>query len=260
MLLKTALRGNKIRINTYNSGNPFGILSAIGGRNQIITAQCARLTAADTEVCGGMIHTVEKSLKPSLKSVFTHLENEDFSQFQKLIEIAEMEEEIATEFSPSENEDEPLVPTELITLFAPTNAAFNKLNDEQKERLLGQDAEKEVAAKTVRHHIVRGMLCCAGIPRRNPLFDQSSRVTAGRDIVSVRRSRGGRHYVDNSEIKECDAAVGDNGVVHVVDRVLLPRGLLSSPDGIEERESSVDGLTKIFSSLLNGNRFNHNFY
>ena len=29
MLLKTALRGNKIRINTYNSGNPFGILSGI---------------------------------------------------------------------------------------------------------------------------------------------------------------------------------------------------------------------------------------
>ena len=48
------------------------------------------------------------------------------------------------------------------------------------------DADKEMAAKTVRHHIVRGMLCCAGIPRRNPLFDQSSRVTAGRDIVSGR--------------------------------------------------------------------------
>ena len=45
-------------------------------------------------------------------------------------------------------------------------------------------ADKDLAAKTVRHHIVRGMLCCAGIPRRNPLFDQSARVTAGRDIVS----------------------------------------------------------------------------
>ena len=77
----------------------------------------------------------------------------------------------------------------------------------------------------------------------------------------VRRSRGGRHYVDNSEIKECDAAVGDNGVVHVVDRVLLPENLLRSPDGIEERVSSVDGLTKIFSSLLNGNQFNQqNFF
>jgi len=261
MLLKTALRGNKIRINTYNSGNPLSILSAIGGRSQIVTAQCARLTSVDTEVCGGMIHTIEKPLMPSIKNVFMHLEKEEFSQFRKLIEIAEMQEEIEAEFSASENEDEPLLSTELITLFAPTNSAFNKLSEDQEQALLGPDAEKEMAAKTVRHHIVRGMLCCAGIPRRNPLFDQSSRVTAGRDIVSVRRSRGGRHYVDNSEIKECDAAVGDNGVVHVVDRVLLPENLLRSPDGIEERVSSVDGLTKIFSSLLNGNQFNQqNFF
>merc|ERR1712226_357117 len=261
MLLKTALRGNKIRINTYNSGNPLSILSAIGGRSQIVTAQCARLTSVDIEVCGGMIHTIEKPLMPSIKNVFMHLEKEEFSQFRKLIEIAEMQEEIEAEFSASENEDEPLLSTELITLFAPTNSAFNKLSEDQEQALLGPDAEKEMAAKTVRHHIVRGMLCCAGIPRRNPLFDQSSRVTAGRDIVSVRRSRGGRHYVDNSEIKQCDVAVGDNGVVHVVDRVLLPENLLRSPDGIEERESSVDGLTKIFSSLLNGNQFNQqNFF
>merc|ERR1711997_547135 len=129
------------------------------------------------------------------------------------------------------------------------NEAFNKLTSEQKEILLGSGADKDLAAKTVRHHIVRGMLCCAGIPRRNPLFDQSSRVTAGRDIVSVRRSRGGRRYVDNSEIKQCDAAVADNGVLHVIDKVLLPMELLRSPDGIQERESSVDGLTKMFSSL-----------
>merc|ERR1712226_441307 len=263
MLLKTALRGNKIRINTYNSGNPLGILSALGvnGGNQIITAQCARLTAVDTEVCGGMIHSIEKPLKPLIKSVFMHLEGEKFSQFRKLIEVAEMEKEIEEEFSPSDNEDEPLVSSELITLLAPTNAAFSELTTDQEERLLGPDAQRELAAKTVRHHIIRGMLCCAGIPRRNPLFDQSSRVTAGRDIVSVRRSRGGRRYVDNSEIKQCDAAVAENGVVHVVDRVLLPRELLTSPDGIQERESSVGGLTKMFSSLLNGNQFNQqNFF
>ena len=80
-------------------------------------------------------------------------------------------------------------------------------------------------------------------------------------VIVVRRSRGGRRYVDNSEIKECDAAVGDNGVLHVVDRVLLPRELLRSPDGIQERESSIDGLAQMFSSLLTGNRFNsNNFY
>ena len=66
----------------------------------------------------------------------------------------------------------------------------------------------------------------------------------------VRRSRGGRYYVDNSEIKECDAAIADNGVVHVVDNVLLPAEMLRSPDGIKERQSNVDGLATIFSSLL----------
>ena len=76
----------------------------------------------------------------------------------------------------------------------------------------------------------------------------------------MRRSRGGRLYVDNSEIKECDAAVADNGVVHVIDEVLLPNELLRSGSGVEERETRVDGLTKIFSTLLNGDRFNGNFF
>ena len=66
-----------------------------------------------------------------------HLEGEKFSQFRKLIEVAEMEKEIEEEFSPSDNEDEPLVSSELITLLAPTNAAFSKLTTDQEERLLG---------------------------------------------------------------------------------------------------------------------------
>ena len=70
-------------------------------------------------------------------SVFLHLENNEFSKFRKLIEIAGMEEEIEEEFSGSENEDEPLMSSELITLFAPTNSAFNKLTSEQDEKLTG---------------------------------------------------------------------------------------------------------------------------
>ena len=66
-----------------------------------------------------------------------HLEKEEFSQFRKLIEFAEMQEEIEAEFSASENEDEPLLSTELITLFAPTNSAFNKLSEDQEQALLG---------------------------------------------------------------------------------------------------------------------------
>ena len=48
-----------------------------------------------------------------------------------------MGEEIDEEFAPSEDENEPLLSSELITLFVPSNEAFNKLTTEQKEVLLG---------------------------------------------------------------------------------------------------------------------------
>ena len=78
------------------------------------------------------------NVMPIFLSVFAHLENNEFSKFRELIEIAEMEEEIAEQFAPSENEDEPLVPAELITLFAPTNEAFDKLSEEQNTKLFGE--------------------------------------------------------------------------------------------------------------------------
>ena len=69
--------------------------------------------------------------------MFKHLENDDFSKFRKVIEIAEMEQEIEEEFSASDHEDAPLLSSELITLFAPTDDAFNKLTNDQEQRLLG---------------------------------------------------------------------------------------------------------------------------
>ena len=43
------------------------------------------------------------------------------------------------------------------------------------------------------------------------------------DLVSVRRSNGGYLYADRAEISTCDM-VANNGVVHSIDRVLLPLG------------------------------------
>ena len=43
------------------------------------------------------------------------------------------------------------------------------------------------------------------------------------DLVSVRRSNGGYLYADRAEITTCDM-VANNGVVHSIDRVLLPLG------------------------------------
>merc|ERR1711879_1038779 len=62
-----------------------------------------------------------------------------------------------------------------------------------KEKIM-EDAED--AAVFVRHHVLKDMLCCAGIPRQMPFFDLSRRRTMAGDLVSVQRSHGGYIYAD----------------------------------------------------------------
>ena len=56
--------------------------------------------------------------------------------------------------------------------------------------------DSEAAALFVKHHVLKAMLCCAGIPRQMPFFDLSRRRTMAGDLVSVQRSHGGYIYAD----------------------------------------------------------------
>merc|ERR1712156_317425 len=97
-----------------------------------------------------------------------------------------------------------------------------EMEEELKEEIF---ADKDVAATLVKHHMLKEMLCCAGITRKIPFFDQSTKFTMLEDdVVSVRRSTGGYLYADRAELTTCDM-VANNGVVHAIDRVLLPLAL-----------------------------------
>ena len=79
------------------------------------------------------------------------------------------------------------------------------------------------------------MLCCAGINRNFMFFDQSTKFTLLEDdIVSVRRSNGGYLYADRAELTTCDM-MANNGVIHSIDRVLLPLGLRPNMNEQEEQ-------------------------
>ena len=60
-ILETGLPGKSLRMNKYGGLLPVDILDP---SNVPVTVQCARVTQTDTEVCGGMIHTVNKVLLP----------------------------------------------------------------------------------------------------------------------------------------------------------------------------------------------------
>ena len=103
-----------------------------------------------------------------------------FGKFVELVEFAGLTEELNGGEGP-------------VTVLAPTDGAMDNLRDEYKEKMM---EDSEAAALFVRHHVLRDMLCCAGIPRQMPFFDLSRRRTMAGDLVSVQRSHGGYIYAD----------------------------------------------------------------
>ena len=96
------------------------------------------------------------------------------------------------------------------TVFAPTDEAFAKIPKEQLEALL-KDKEKLTAVLT--YHVVAGKVMAADVKPGNvpTVQGQALRVAAGDGKVSV----------NGATVVKADV-VADNGVIHVIDRVVLP--------------------------------------
>lgn len=99
------------------------------------------------------------------------------------------------------------------TIFAPTNAAFQKLPDGALEALLKPENKSKLQA-VLKYHIVEGALLTAGSAA------QFSKVKSleGRDIALV----VGGFSVNGAEVHGHDVLT-DNGVIHAIDAVIFPK-------------------------------------
>ena len=99
------------------------------------------------------------------------------------------------------------------TLFAPTDAAFSRLPAGLLDELLDPAASDRLAA-VLRHHVVKGLVPAADVATFSaitPLQGPPLVVSTSRSGIAV----GGADIITT----DLDAS---NGVIHVVDRVLLP--------------------------------------
>ena len=102
------------------------------------------------------------------------------------------------------------------TLFAPTDEAILALPAEIRDRLLDPE-NAEALLEMLRHHTVTGALTLEQ-------FGRTARVPSlqGSDLA-LRQLEDGGYGVDVGRLLESDIAC-DDGVLHVVDAVLLPPG------------------------------------
>lgn len=96
------------------------------------------------------------------------------------------------------------------TVFAPTDAAFAKIPKDQLDALL---ADKAKLTAVLTYHVVPGKVLAKDVKP-----GQVQTVQGGALTVTT----GGGVKVDNANVVKTDI-VADNGVIHVVDQVILPR-------------------------------------
>ena len=96
------------------------------------------------------------------------------------------------------------------TVFAPTDAAFAKIPKAQLDALL---ADKAKLSAVLTYHVVAGKVMAKDVKAGMVKSVQGSELTLG--------TTGGV-TVDTAKVTAADI-VADNGVIHVIDTVLLPK-------------------------------------
>ena len=100
------------------------------------------------------------------------------------------------------------------TVFAPTDAAFAKLPNGTVEGLL---ADKEALRAVLTFHVLSGRVASGDIVRSK---GAKPKTVNGQDLdIQV---RGGKVFVNGAEVVKADVSAS-NGVIHVIDTVLLPK-------------------------------------
>lgn len=97
------------------------------------------------------------------------------------------------------------------TVFAPTDEAFAKIPKAQLDALL---KDKAALTKVLTHHVVAGKVMAADVKAGSVPTVEGSPLT-----VAI---AGGKVNVDKAHVVKTDI-VADNGVIHVIDMVLMPK-------------------------------------
>jgi uncharacterized surface protein with fasciclin (FAS1) repeats len=100
------------------------------------------------------------------------------------------------------------------TVFAPTDAAFAKLPPATLEDLL-KPANKAKLRRILTSHVVPGRVTAADVVKLT-----SAKAVSG-DTIAI-KANGGSVMVDGAQVVKTDIDAS-NGVIHVIDSVILPK-------------------------------------
>jgi transforming growth factor-beta-induced protein len=246
----TALEDNSIEIIT--SGDTF----VIGDSSDTN----ANITGVDIMASNGIAHTIDKVLLPQVAIDFVAS-----LQLKTIVDTAVATNDLSILVEALIQADAGLVEAlngdGPFTVFAPTNTAFIALLDMLGEDYTSvsdfdSDEEKALLTKILTYHVVNGTAALS-----TDLSDGQTIETLQGESINVALLDGGVQIADASATN-ANVAIADvtasNGIVHVIDKVLLPKEVLDmisamSLKTIVEIAVETDDLSLLVSALGQAN-------
>lgn len=173
------------------------MLYACGGGNKE-TAQTEEAPATETSESADEMEA-EEEMEASKDIVVLATETEALSTLVSAVKAADLVETLQSEGP--------------FTVFAPTNEAFNALPEGTLEDLLKPE-NKEKLAGILKYHVVSGKVMSTD------LEDGMTTATVAGNEITVKLADGNA-MINDATVVSADVAAS-NGVVHVIDKVLLP--------------------------------------
>ena len=159
----------------------------------------AKVTTTDIECSNGIIHIIDTVVVPKQNIIETAIADVDFNSLEDALVAADLDETLADE-------------QELYTVFAPTDAAFAELDEEYLENLVNNNTAN--LTKILKYHVVSGKLMSTDL-------SDGMNVTTLKGTKITIKINGTDVMVNDANVTLADI-VCSNGVIHVVDKVIIP--------------------------------------
>lgn len=170
-----------------------------------LRTQLLAITLAAALVVGAAIAQGSQDAEPSIADILRG--HDDLGTFTELMDATGLLDDFA---QPG-----------LFTVFAPTDAAFDALPEDVMAEIVGREG---VINSVLRNHISIGSSGADALARMNAMTNLE-----GYQFMLVQR--GEQLWVSGATVTERDLR-GSNGVVHVIDTVLLPEHHFPKKDSV----------------------------
>lgn len=176
-----------------------GELRVTDGRNRV-----SRIAATDISGGNGVIHKLDRVLLPADRNIVQTAQS--LPDFSTLVEAVVAADLAGTLSGPGP-----------FTVFAPTNAAFAAALVElglTKQQLL---ADKALLTKVLTYHVLAARVLKADVPVGPPITTVQGETFSVDGSLSITDRNGRKAAITATDV------LTSNGVIHVIDKVILPR-------------------------------------